>query len=119
MKDKDQKLIWESYVAEGALGGPGGDPDKEGWGVPTYDGPDWFETAREHAIELKKRGINFLTDDEDRVGKGQIAIDTFIDEIIGTLHVDSDQFDDDAWDEILKAWHEVHGPDSSEWHADK
>ena len=39
MKDKDQKELWESYnqLNEGAFGGPGGNPDKEGWGTETSD----------------------------------------------------------------------------------
>ena len=37
MRDRDQKLLWETYMTEGALGGPGGNPDKEGWGVETSD----------------------------------------------------------------------------------
>lgn len=123
MKDEDQKLIFEAYQQLNEIGGGGFNPSgrPEDYGSETFDGPDWFGTARELAIELKEQGINYLTDDEDRVSKGQIAVDTFIDRVKDILHVDSNEFDHDAdaWDEILRAWHEVHGSDSSEWYVDK
>ena len=81
MKDNDQQKISKAYrqINEGAFGGPGGNPDKEGWGEETSD--DYTDEDIDGRLREVSSQVNTLVKwiDEGHRPEGDDIEDSFND----------------------------------------